>query len=288
MRCSAIERKTVLVSSDPEFLSELSEYLEVLSNPVRLKILRFIEHEPQEITAIAGYLGMTYQNTKKHMDRLLNTGLVRRHAGFRRETDRGIAPVWKYVLDDGGMETLVKTLGIFSGIAIPPGYQEIRKRMESARSEIAKTAGETGPLLCLVGGPADGLAFILKKDRIQIGREDPDHPLPDGAGTVVVPDQYKAVTRVTKPHAVLVRAGDSWEIEDGGSTRRDLCQFRALRPREKNCALRGGHHRSLGGPGCCTAVVRGRGLNHARAGIVRKNYRAADGHAPYPGYWCSS
>jgi hypothetical protein len=192
---------------------------------------------------------MTYQNTKKHMDRLLNTGLVRRHAGFGRETDRGIAPVWKYVLAEGGMETLLTTLGIFSGIAIPPGYQDIRRRMESARSELAKTAGETGPLLCLVGGPADGLAFILKTDRVRIGREDPDHPLPDATGTVAVPDQYKAVTRVTKPHAVLVRAGESWEIEDSGSTGGTFVNSVRLAPGERT-AISGGDIIDLSvGPG---------------------------------------
>ncbi|MGA2120993.1 MAG: FHA domain-containing protein [Methanoregula sp.] len=240
MGCSAIpERKTVLVSSDPEFLSELSEYLEVLSSPVRLKILKFIEREPREITAISEHTGMTYQNTKKHMDRLLNTGLVRRNAGFGRETDRGIAPVWKYLLADGGMETLVKTLGLFSSIAIPPGYNDIRRRIESARSEVAKTAGETGPLLCLIGGPADGLAFILKKDRIRIGREDPDHPLPERGGAAVVPDQYKAVTRVTKPHAVLVRTGESWEIEDNGSTGGTFVNSVRLNPRQRTAISSG-------------------------------------------------
>jgi hypothetical protein len=198
-----------------------------------LKILKFIEHEPREITAISEHAGMSYQNTKKHMDRLLSSGLVKRNAGFGRETDRGIAPVWKYGMADGGMETLVKTLAIFSGIAIPPGYTEIRQRIESARTELTKTAGTTGPILCLIGGPADGLAFILKKDRIPIGREDPGHPLPESGGAVVVPDQYKAVTRVTKPHAVFVRTGNTWEIEDNGSTGGTFVNSVRLVPRKR-------------------------------------------------------
>ena len=47
------EKATVCISTDPAFLQELSEYLEVLSNPVRLKILKVIEREPKEISEIA-------------------------------------------------------------------------------------------------------------------------------------------------------------------------------------------------------------------------------------------
>ena len=76
------DKKTVSISSDPEFLDELSEYLEVLSNPIRLKILKFIEREPKETSEIASHIGSSYQNTKKHLDRLVTTSLVKRDAGF--------------------------------------------------------------------------------------------------------------------------------------------------------------------------------------------------------------
>lgn len=211
-------KKTVAISSDPVFLEELSEYLEVLSNPLRLKILKFIEIEPREITAIAEHIGMSYQNTKKHLDRLIGTCLVQRAAGFGRETDRGVAPVWKYSIAERGLENLNLTLGVFSSIATPIGYNDIRERIKGVRSALNESGEPPGSVLYVIGGAADGKAFILKKDRIPMGREDPDHRFAGNEGVVILPDEYRAVTRVTKPHAVLIRNMDSWEIEDNAST----------------------------------------------------------------------
>ncbi len=59
------DKKTVSVSTDPEFIQELSEYLEVLSNPVRLKILKVIEREPKEITEIANRIDTSVCKYKK-------------------------------------------------------------------------------------------------------------------------------------------------------------------------------------------------------------------------------
>jgi len=212
------EKKTIPIASDPVFLEELSEYLEILANPLRLKIIRFIEREPREMAAIAGYIGMSYQNTKKHVDRLVSTGLVQRGAGFGRETERGIAPVWKYSLVPGAMTTLTATFGVFASIAAPLGYRDISDRIRSVRQELFESGCLEGPVLYLISGPADGRAYILSGDRIPVGREDPDHPAARSEGMVVVPDEYRAVTRVTKPHAFLNKTADSWQIEDNAST----------------------------------------------------------------------
>ncbi len=220
-------------------MEELSEYLEVLSNPLRLKILKFIEREPKEITAIADHIGMTYQNTKKHLDRLVSISLVQRAAGFGRETDRGIAPVWKYSLAAGGLENLNKTLGIFSSIVTPMGYNDIRERIREVRTTLDKSGIPAGPVLYLIGGTEDGRAFILKNDRIPMGREDPDHPPAGNEAMVILSDDYRAVTRVTKSHAVLIRSVESWEIEDNASTGGTFLNSRRLDPL-KRTALRNG------------------------------------------------
>ena len=212
------DKKTVSISSDPEFLGELSEYLNVLSNPVRLQILKFIEREPKETSEIATHIGSSYQNTKKHLDRLVATSLVRRDAGFGRETDRGIAPVWKYSLADGGLPALVKTLNIFSSITVPLGYNDIEQRIRSVRTACLETPADAGPVLFLIGGPADGRMFPLKNDRIALGREDPDASSSRAGDVIAVPDPYRAVTRVTKPHAFITRAEQSWQVEDARST----------------------------------------------------------------------
>jgi DNA-binding transcriptional ArsR family regulator len=232
-------KKTLSVASDPVFLEELSEYLEVLSNPLRLKILKFIEQEPKELTAIAEHIGMSYQNTKKHMDRLITIGLVGRAAGFGRETDRGIAPVWKYSLAAGGLENLTKTLGIFSSITVPLGYNDIHQRILSVQSELGKTPGLDGPVLYLIGGPNDGQAFLLKKERIALGREDPDHPSVNTEGAIVLPDDYQSVTRVAKPHAYLIRTTTSWQIEDNLSTGGTYVNSLRLEPLKRTVLVNG-------------------------------------------------
>ena len=227
------ERKTISLPTDPGFLEELSDYLEALSNPVRLKILKFIEQEPREITVIADHAGLSYQTTKKHLDRLVGIGLVQRAAGFGRETDRGIAPVWKYSLADGGLKNLARTLEVFSNIATPLGYSEIAGRIRSVKAALGEQGSLPGPVLYLIGGRADGRVYVLDHDRVSLGRGEPGH-LPDaGAGRVVVPDEYGAVTRVTKPHAYLVRSAAGWDIEDNASTGGTFLNSKRLEPGKK-------------------------------------------------------
>ena len=210
-------RQTISITSDPEFLAELSDYLEILSNPIRLKILKFIEHEPKEIAEIADHIGATYQNTKKHLDRLVACSLVKRGAGFSRETERGIAPVWKYSVAEGGLAALVDTMGTFSSVAVPLGYQEIRKRIDEVRSAVSGNEHAEHPVLFAIGGPLDGHAFALIAERTALGRMDPDAKNLGGSDTIVLPEEYVAVTRVTRPHAYIIHGKEGWSLEDSGS-----------------------------------------------------------------------
>jgi len=212
------EKETVSISSDPAFLQELSEYLEVLSNPVRLKILKVIEKEPKEISEIASRIDTSYANTKKHIDQLVHIGLVRKEAGFGRETVKGIHPVWKFSLAEGGLSMLIKNLGVFSRINIPLGYGEIQGTLESVRTAVLRESGTSFPALHLIEGKGAGRTFLLKNDRVQIGRIDPDSPSKLGEGDIALPVEYVAVTRITKPHAIVSRAGAGWQIEDRGSS----------------------------------------------------------------------
>ena len=146
------EKKTVSVSTDPEFIQELSEYLEVLSNPVRLKILKVIEREPKEISEISSRIDTSYANTKKHIDQLVHIGLVKKEAGFGRETVKGIHPVWKFSLAEGSLEMLIRNLGVFSRVNIPIGFGEIQEKLESVRAAIIKESGTNCPALHLMNG----------------------------------------------------------------------------------------------------------------------------------------
>jgi hypothetical protein len=212
------EKETVCISTDPAFLQELSEYLDVLSNPVRLKILKVIEKEPKEISEIASRINTSYANTKKHIDQLVHIGLVKKEAGFGRETAKGIHPVWKFSVAEGSLEMLIKNMGVFSRISIPMGYGEIQGRLESVRAAVLKESGRDIPALHLVEGISAGQTFLLKKDRVLVGRVDPDSPSKSTGGDIILPDEYGAVTRITKPHAVISRTGTGWQIEDRGSS----------------------------------------------------------------------
>jgi len=212
------DKETVSISSDPAFLQELSEYLEVLSNPTRLKILKVIEKEPREISEISSRIDTSYANTKKHIDQLVHIGLVKKEAGFGRETAKGIHPVWKFSLAEGSLEMLIKNLGVFSRINIPMGYGEIQSTLDSVRKAVIKESGKDYPALHLVEGKGAGHTFLLRQDRILIGRTDPDSPFKVSEGDIELPEEYVAVTRITKPHAIVSRAGTGWQIEDRGSS----------------------------------------------------------------------
>ena len=232
-------KETVSISSDPDFLQELSEYLDVLSNPVRLKILKVIEKEPKEISEIASRIDTSYANTKKHIDQLVHIGLVKKEAGFGRETVKGIHPVWKFSLAEGGLGMLIKNLGVFSRINIPMGYGEIQGTLESVRAAVLRESGTDFPALHLVEGKDAGHTYLLKKDRVLLGRIDPDFPSKASEGEIVLPEEYVAVTRITKPHAVVTRATGGWEIEDRGSSGGTYLNAELIHPGHKT-ALKNG------------------------------------------------
>lgn len=223
-------KETVSISSDPEFLKELSEYLEVLSNPVRLKILKVIERDPKEINEIAARIETSYGNTKKHIDQLVKIGLVKKEAGFGRETAKGIHPVWKFSLAEGSLGLLLKNMGVFSRINVPIGYGEIRERMESVKAAIRDDSGMRYSALHLINGTAGERTFPMKRDRILIGRADPDTKAAATDGDIVLPETYAGVTRISKPHAVLTRTGTAWQIEDYGSSGGTYLNAELLRP----------------------------------------------------------
>ncbi|MDD1673640.1 MAG: hypothetical protein LUP99_04440, partial [Methanomicrobiales archaeon] len=68
--------ETLLGTGDIDFLQELSEYLDVLSSSVRLRILKLIEKKPKDARTISHEIETSYENTKKHLDKLLSIGLI--------------------------------------------------------------------------------------------------------------------------------------------------------------------------------------------------------------------
>ena len=62
---------TIVVEDTADSLDELSEYLDVLSSSARLKIVKFLEKKPRDARAISHEIETSYENTKKHLDKLM-------------------------------------------------------------------------------------------------------------------------------------------------------------------------------------------------------------------------
>ena len=210
---------TIIVHEDSDSLEELSEYLDVLSSSARLRIVKFLEKKPRDARAISKEIETSYENTKKHLDKLLGIGVIKKEAGLGAPTSKGIHPVWQYSVVPGGLEAIIRNLGLFSNARVQIVGEEISRRLEEVKGNLSKEVLGNCPAAIVLGGPDDGKAFILRSDTIAIGRTDPDNQTAFNPGKdIVLADGYTAVTRVSKPHGRLLLETGIWYIEDCGST----------------------------------------------------------------------
>jgi len=210
---------TIIVHEDSDSLEELSEYLDVLSSSARLRILKFLEKKPRDARGISKEIETSYENTKKHLDKLLSIGVIKKEAGLGAPTSKGIHPVWEYSLVPGGLEAIIRNLGLFSNTRVQVVGSEISRRLDEVKGNLSREVLGNIPAAIALGGPDDGKIFLLKNDVVSIGRNDPENitafrPESD----VVLADGYTAVTRVSRPHGKFVREKGIWHIEDCGST----------------------------------------------------------------------
>ncbi|MDK2974813.1 MAG: hypothetical protein PWP08_1184 [Methanofollis sp.] len=210
---------TLVVEKDQDFLDELSEYLDVLGNATRLRILKSIERTPRDMRTISREIGTSYENTKKHIDKLLLAGVIRKEAGMSAPTSKGVHPVWKYSVIPGGLESIIQNLGLFSNLQVSFGDVSLSRRIDDVLGQVTEKIGTATPVAVLLGGPEDGKIFLLAAEIINIGREDQA-----AAGTydpeqdIALSEDYAAVTRISRPHCRLIRASGVWQVEDCGST----------------------------------------------------------------------
>jgi Bacterial regulatory protein, arsR family. len=153
------DRKTLAIEGDAEFLHEIAEFMDALGHPQRLRILKAIETEPREIRQIAQETGMNYENTKKHLRRLMETGLIRREAGFSESPSRGMLPVWKYSLVADAATIIIRTLGVFSTLRSAITDSVVSSRMDRIRTSMAGLLTGSEAALVVISGPQDGRVF---------------------------------------------------------------------------------------------------------------------------------
>ena len=211
-----LEERTILTGSDPEFISDLSEYLDVLASPVRLHILSYVGTRSRTVRQISHEIETSYENTKKHLTRLQSLGLIRKEIGVSDEPANQGQPVFYYALVPGGLDHTLRSLAIFSSVA---GKTEngLIKRLESARDGLKDILPGTGPRLIITSGPESGRAYALTGDIYRIGRieEGWDESSPEPA--ILIPEDYRSVSRVSRPHAWFKKRFGKWAIAEGNS-----------------------------------------------------------------------
>jgi DNA-binding transcriptional ArsR family regulator len=210
--------RTVECLSDLDPLAELSEYLDVLSNGTRLKILRCLEKKSRSTREISQEVETSYENTKKHLDRLCLIGVIKKEAAITDPLQKGVQLYWKYSLVPGGLESVIRNLGLFSHMKMHIVSDGVSERIDETRRLLSCELFTNDPVLIVLGGQEDGRAFSLKSDLIRIGRADPENPAPVNPHEALVLSQgYSSVSRVSRPHARLMRDKKTWCIEDCGS-----------------------------------------------------------------------
>src|SRR5512139_1173206 len=188
---------TIIVHEEADSLEELSEYLDVLSSSARLRILKFLEKKPRDARAISKEIETSYENTKKHLDKLLSVGVIKKEAGLGAPTSKGIHPVWEYSIVPGGLEAIIRNLGLFSNTQVQIVGTEISHRLDKVKNTFSKEILGNVPAAMVLGGPDDGKAFLLKQDQIRIGRIDTE--IRTGDDDIILSEGYTAVTRISKP-----------------------------------------------------------------------------------------
>lgn len=197
----------------------MSEYLNALANPTRLQILAALESKSLELKEITSITRTSYENIRKHLDKLVLAGLVRKDAGMSAETMTGIHPVWKYSLAPGGMEAIITNLSMFSKVPLTITHTELADQLKTVKTELADQFGQKSPLLYLTTGPEEKKICLLTEQKTAIGRTDPSDPAAShmSPSRIVLSAEYRSVSRISRPHCYIWHS-EIWEIEDIGST----------------------------------------------------------------------
>ncbi len=225
--------RTIQGKRDPDYLAEMSDYLNALANPTRLQILAHLENHPMELKEITALTKTSYENIRKHIDKLVLAGVVRKDAGMSSETMTGIHPVWKYSLSPGGMEAIVTKLSMFSKVPLTVATPDLADQVQMVRGEIVNQFGRSSPCLYLTGGPDEGKIYPLTAEKTAVGRKDPvGESILTKNKNVILSPEYKSVSRVSRPHCYIYHE-DGFFIEDCVSTSGTFVNTEPLTANEK-------------------------------------------------------
>lgn len=146
---------TLVLEGTTDSLDELSAYLEALSSSARLKILRYLERSPHDAREIANEIETSYKNTKKHLDRLLSKGVIKKEAGMSASHPWSAQPTWQYSLAPRGLETIIRNRGIFSNTRVQIVNSEVSRGLASVKKTLSKEVLGGIPAVIVIGGVDD-------------------------------------------------------------------------------------------------------------------------------------
>jgi hypothetical protein len=208
------DRETIVIKQKdaPDITVELAGYLDILGSAVRLKILRLLELEPIDVEFISHLLWKRYgktssrENTKKHVDKLLSIGLVMKKPG-----ERDNRAVMNYVMVPGSVETVMRTLRKVMKWDLK---FELSSKLAGVRERVSEEFSKSFAVVRVLGGVDDRREFILKETDVRVGRVDPENTNKyDLENDIVLSDDYRLITRASKPHARLFLENGQWYVQ---------------------------------------------------------------------------
>ncbi len=208
--------RTILNSADSEFIAELSEYLEALSSPIRLHILSFIGTKPRTVRQISHEIETSYENTKKHLSKLLSLGIIRKEIGVSDEPANQGQPVFYYSLIPDGLNHAAQNLTIFSSVAAHTS-PDLSQKASSIQTGLQNIASLSGPAIIITQGQMTGRRFELTGGTYRMGRREEGWDGINPEPAILLDDEYRSVSRVSKPHAWLKKQSGFWTITEGNS-----------------------------------------------------------------------
>ena len=184
----------------------LAKQLSVLASPIRLALLDRLAR-PAFAFDLEKEFDLTRQALKKHLDQLIEAGLVEAQPG-----KRGIFPATEFLANGAAVFGLKQEV---NALATPPSAATPRNTLPGAVERVG--AMRAGPGIVAIVGRRAGEWFALDPDRPNgIGR-DPDNEV------VLTWDSYASAR-----HAVLERSRGGWSVLDLSSRNGTSVDFEPL------------------------------------------------------------
>ncbi|MBN2735074.1 MAG: FHA domain-containing protein [Methanomicrobiaceae archaeon] len=223
---------TIEDNIEPGLFEELLSYLQAISNQVRLEIILFIEKNPKSVKEISRHINSNYDNTKKHIDRLMKIGLIKKEAGIGEETSKGSLPVWKYSVNPGGMESVIRSLNSFSNLNLQIVSEKTTECLSLCNEKFGSRY-ESRAFVVALGGEDDGKIFYLSQDETRVGRIAGDLDYSSFPNVIALSGAYISVTRINSSHGVFSLDKSGWHFIDMGSTNGSYVNHKAVEPKKR-------------------------------------------------------